>query len=121
MSASERVVIQLQCIRARLWIFYRKYRAENPGRNLTELADFTVKMAGSKDGSKKLKLKGAECWGFLLFIVDELHSLRERTGALGRQLLAAGTLLVRWRELLDKTGTNVPTAVLEERLGQRVV
>ena len=108
--------MQLQAIRARLWCFYRKYREDHAGRNLTELADFTLKMAGNAAGTKKLKVKGAECWGFLLFMVDELHMFQNRTGAVGQQLLAAGTLLVRWRELLDNAGTNVPTAALEENL-----
>ena len=45
----------------------------------TRLADLIPKMVGTNN-DPKLKVKAAECWGIMLFLINELRRLEHRAG-----------------------------------------
>ena len=73
------------------------------------MSDFTVKMLGSRDGVH-IKVKGAECWGIPLSLLDEIRRTMPRLGTLGPPLLEAGELLERMTGIFKGAGIVVPDA-----------
>ena len=61
-----------------------------------------------------MKVKGAECWGFLLFIIDLFERFSARLGVDGARLLEAGRALERFRRLLRTSPMNLPPVVVQE-------
>ena len=90
----EHIVAAILVVRSSLMRFYTAYERENPGEILTRLADLTPSMLG-KPSEQTLKTKGAETWGFALFVVSELKTHSAMLGASGQRLLHAGDMLVQ--------------------------
>ena len=68
----ERIRVACRMMRHELFRFYeRHYQATH--EELTRLSDLTVKMIGTYH-DQKLKLKAAETWGFLHFMIDSLST-----------------------------------------------
>jgi len=76
-------------LRAALLRYYKQRRRDNPAEELTHLADLTPKMLGAR-AAKRLKTKGAETWGFALFMLAELRCHLPRLPPEGARLLRAG-------------------------------
>eukprot|EP00969_Alexandrium_andersonii_P267079 11802859-Alexandrium_andersonii.AAC.1 len=53
-----------------LWAFYRRHERQNK-RPLTRVGRITHKMIGSPT-KPRCKLKAAESWGMLLFVLDRV-------------------------------------------------
>ena len=85
---------------AALLRFYKQRRRDNPAEELTHLADLTPKMLGAR-AAKRLKTKGAETWGFALFMLAELRCHLPRLPPESARLLRARGNLERiegsWR------------------------
>jgi hypothetical protein len=60
--------------------------------HLTQVTDFTAKMIGTKT-SQKLKLKAAETWVFLLFLLAMLRRYEPRLGDAAGPILTSGSHL----------------------------
>lgn len=73
--------------------WYKQRR--DAGENVTEVGDMTRKMIGH-DAEGTVTFKGAECWGILRFMLDELHrfNVRPRYVLAGRYM---ERLLSLWR------------------------
>ena len=97
-GAHDHAVSQLRSIRMQLWQFYRDHRATN-GPILTDVSDLSAKMLGI-GGKLRLKVKAAECWGVVLFLVDLYERFPSRRGQDGTCLMNAGRCLVRIKELM---------------------
>ena len=74
----------LVVLKARLTAFYKRHP------RLTRTGDFTKGMCGDP-GDRKCKLKGAETWGFMLFLLEELRRFPHIANQ--RRLLGAGEAL----------------------------
>ena len=67
-TSEETLHVAVLLLKTALKRFYRKHFRET-GKQLTQVSDVTVKMVGSRN-DPKLKTKGAESWGILLFLQD---------------------------------------------------
>ena len=116
-----------ECLRARIWgdlgnelpntilrmridlfFFYKEYRDAGSGHPLTELVDLTPNMLGTET-SPDLKTKGAETWGFHLFLIWVLGRHVGRLGARGPLLLQTAKALERL-PLIFREADAVPSA-----------
>ena len=82
------------CLRGELQAWHQQRAQSFPDESLTRLADITVKMIGTA-AEPKLKLKGAETWTVLLFLLDMLQKYAGQVGAQQGQLVDAGRCLER--------------------------
>ena len=96
------------CCRHELQGFYARRQRANPEEGLTRIPRLTQKRLGTRT-RRMLKIKGAETWGFLLFLVDFLSVPRHiaRLGADGRAFLAAAECLVALVGVMDGCGMRV--------------
>ena len=60
-------------MRGRLMAWYKARKSEHPSENLTQVNDWTPAMVGSS-AKPKCKTKGAETWGLLLFLLEEIRT-----------------------------------------------
>ena len=94
--------------------FYKRRARAYPGENLTHIFAFTRKMVGTI-GDKTCKSKGAETWGLLLFLVDQLETYNCPKKVL---LLDAGKSLVRLVGLFSGLGWKVPQNTIRDAFEQ---
>ena len=111
-NLSEVVAISAAVLKNKLLAWYKVYRRANPTRNLTELSDMTVKMLGTA-AEHKLKTKGAETFGLLLFLVDTLREQHGRIN-LGQEMLEAGQCLVDLVGVWDACDMHMPAASIQQ-------
>ncbi len=86
-------------MKGRLMAWYKSRKSEHPDETLTTVNDWTPAMVGSF-AKPKCKTKGAETWGLLLFLLDEIKTYsRFITG--WQRLYEAGksleSLVLLWR------------------------
>jgi hypothetical protein len=91
-TAEENLQVAVLAFRAALMAWYKRRHSEFPKERLTRVADFTVKMIGSKS-DPALKTKGAETYGFTKFLVFLFETYTDRFGPESRRVLAAGKAL----------------------------
>ena len=97
-------------IRAELKAWYKEHHREFPEEQLTRISDITVKMIGTAN-KPRLKTKGLETWGFLLFIIKLLHKHSPHMdGNIFRPLVEAGEMLVQHTRIMQNHGWNIPPA-----------
>jgi hypothetical protein len=96
-------------LRHSLMSWYSRRHAGNVNEKLTRVADFTVKMVG-EPGDQVLKTKGAETWGILLFLLDELRRFEARAGREWRRLLRAGECLEEMVRVWSSHSGVLPSA-----------
>jgi hypothetical protein len=95
-------------------MWYSKQRLEDPGRQISELQDFTVAMLGGKPSSQALSIKAMEAKGLVPFVVDLLSRNRAvLPTAIGGSLIGAGEALVEYFSLMDECPRVVPPAALQ--------
>ena len=109
----EHIVAAILVVRSSLMRFYTAYERENPGEILTRLADLTPSMLG-KPSEQTLKTKGAETWGFALFVVSELKTHSAMLGASGQRLLHAGDMLVQTIRIWKHNPWKIPKAQAQD-------
>ena len=91
--------------------FYRDAK-QTENVTYTELTDLTVKMLGSRN-NPKLKVKAAESWGLLNFLVHML--VRHKQLFLdGDYILESGVKLVRLLNIMKHGGMNLTPAELQD-------
>ena len=112
-TAEENLVATAMVIRKHLLNFYVQRHSDRPLEGLTRVADVTPKMFGTSN-DQKCKVKGAECWGLMLFLVHELRRLGSRAGAHWNELLMAGECLVRMIDVWNNNGTRIPQGDIDE-------
>jgi hypothetical protein len=111
-TIDETVSIAILQIRHALGGFYRAHDRENPGAPLTRISRFSKRLVGTPS-DRKLSTKGAETWGFLLFLRRELAHRQSASGPHGPQMLRAASCLVRLYEGWTKAGTNLKRAEVQ--------
>jgi len=111
-TAEETFQISVLAMRHELLQWYKDVKGVHPG--LTRLSDLTVKMFGTS-AEPKLKMKGAETWGFLLFLVYLLEKHLATLGAEGARYLRAGKALVGIVTAFEGVGgLSVPLGVQQD-------
>jgi len=93
-TTDENLQIAVLAFRSQLMQFYKRRHQEDPGEQLTRVADFNVKMVGTAS-APVLKTKGAETWGVALFLVWVCRHYTHRIGPEWQRLVQAGEALVR--------------------------
>jgi len=90
-TAHERLVTACLSLRAELWSWHEERARAFPAENLTRL---TPSMLGTPS-DPKLKVKGAECWTFLLFLLAMVEKYKHKLGGDWAALHEAGRCLER--------------------------
>ena len=114
-TLSEQYQRQALVLRAELFSFYKKHDAAHPEDTLTLLSDFHWRMLGTPD-EPNLKLKGAEAWGFLLFLRATIAAYPGILGAQHSIWQEAVSLLVDIINVWKVSPTVVPRDVLQDTL-----
>ena len=104
-TADELIIVSTASMRQALTGFYKQRHREYPHEELTRVHDLTPKMFGTRE-KPKLKLSGAETWGFLLFLVAEFARFSRVLPHPAPRFARSGALLVRMHDLLS--GADVP-------------
>ena len=115
-SSYENFAASVLVLRDRLMRFYVTHHSDRPTDQITRVADFTVKMMGSKK-KKKLKTKGAETWGMALFLISELRlrvPMLESNGVNGNRLLHAGEMLEKIVRIWKAHDWTMPRAAAKD-------
>jgi hypothetical protein len=112
-TADENLIAAVLVMRSNLFDFYKKRRAEHPGEELTQVADFTPKMCGSRS-DQACKTKGGETWGFTLFLLTEIRTIGPVQLPDHDRLLLAGQSLERIVCIWNEHGWVIPAQALED-------
>ena len=106
----ENLEVSVMVIRANLMKFYDETFRKNGEETLTRVSDLTKGML-NQHWDKHVKTKGAETWGFALFLKDELEKRGTMMGADRDRLLNAGEQLIaiatHWKSYLWKIPEHV--------------
>ena len=92
-NSEERIEVARLALLHRLDKWYKDRHALGPTENLTRISDLTRKMMG-ESGGKQLKVKGAESWGVLLFLVDVGNAIARRLNPEIMRTIEAGQCLI---------------------------
>ena len=106
--------------RHRLMEWYKARHRRFPTENLTRVSDFTKNMVGKRT-APKMKTKGAETWGVLLFLIHELRLQYERLGERAVRLLLAGEALENMIGVWNKHGRVLPAPAVEDNLSEQLI
>ena len=93
----------LICMMARLHSMYKRRAKEHPAENLTRLHRCSRKMVGDPN-SHKMKTKASETFGLLIFLVEELSSLRAGRIPDPANLLLGGQSLLNLVDIWNAAG-----------------
>ena len=114
-TATEAMQVFVMTLRSNLMGWYRQYRRLHPEADLTEVADFTPGMLGTET-KPHLKVKGAECYGLLLFIIEMYEVHKNTLGQDGERLLLAGKALESFVAIQRQHGYVMPAEARGELL-----
>ena len=114
----EQLLRCIEILKHELFGWYAARRRMHPTERLTRLGNITPKMLGSIS-DRKLKTKGAETWGVLLFIEHILsdEGRRARVGANADELLEATQCLIQMVHIMNACGINMAQEQIEMMLG----
>ena len=97
--------VSMMIMRHQLMSWYKDRMRECPGENLTRLSHLNVKMVGTAT-SPTMKTKGAEAYGFLIFLLDMLNKnltqFESRRRSTAQLLITAGEALVRMITIMKR-------------------
>ena len=108
-NQAERERVAIMHLRHELFSWYKEFKAER----LTRLCDLTPSMLGTA-ASPKLKSKGAETYGLLLYLLFALDRHSVALGTYAAPLLAAGTALKKYLACCRKSGAQMSVAAEQE-------
>ena len=92
-TQGERVAASIEWLDQDLDRFYKRHRAANPTEELTRITAFTSEIVGSPD-DRKFTGKGAQTWGFMLYLNDLFGRLGPRLPTESHCLFLAGKELL---------------------------
>ena len=114
-TVEERVQNNLSATTSALKLWYKDYRKANPSDVLTQVQAITPKMIGD-ESKRKLKTKGGETWGILLFLNHFLREHLRRLPVGAVPMLEAGLALERFVYVLKSQGVNMTLSARKECL-----
>ena len=84
----EGLLVACASIKSELRHWYKQRRRLHPTEDLTRIASFSHRLVGTR-AEPVLKTKGAETYGFMLFLTDAMKPFPNRFGTEGRAFLEA--------------------------------
>ena len=105
-TEAENLASSIMVMRHTLNVWYVNRAKMRRDETRTRLADLIPKMVGTNN-DPKLKVKAAECWGIMLFLINELRRLEHRAGPDWAALLQAGEALVQMVDIWQNCGINI--------------
>ena len=111
-TQEEQLIMAVLRLRIDLNKWYKDRAQSNPHETLTRCTDISFKMVGDH-AHKKLKTKGAETWGILLFVI---HSLERHAACIPNApiLIEAGKCWVALVTVFDAAGVRMSGAETRE-------
>ena len=100
------VEVALNVFHNSLTVWYKRRARMFPNEQITRISDVTRKMVGDP-ANQRLKTKGAETWGLLLYLVDEIPLHMDKLGDTGPLLLEAATCLKEMALVFDRSGIRL--------------
>lgn len=100
-------------LRHRLKAFYQSRHRQNPTEKLTRITSFTKKTLGDLS-DKAMRTKGAETWGFFLFLITVLETDTAAVGQEGAALLEAARAMRRMVDTWTESEANVRPRQIQE-------
>lgn len=114
-TRDEELLVAVECFKHELHLWYKARRRSHPDEVLTQVSDVTMKMVGSPT-DRKLKTKGAETYGILLYVLDLMQRKMPQLGGVFPMLLEAGRCMERVIVILGQHGVHVPMNAVQELL-----
>ena len=111
-TAEETIEAGSVVLKVELKVFYRQRHRQYPAENLTRVS-FSRKVIGDRAGNNVLRTKGAQTWGFFLFLLCRLEANVQRLGPEAAILLEAGKALREIVLIWDRSPQNVPPADIQ--------
>lgn len=105
-TQAEIIEVSLQVFLNAIKAWYKNRARTHPWEVLTRISDMTKKMVGEAT-RQKLGTKGAETWGVLLFLTDELGFHLEKLGEDGDRLHEAARCLVAMIQEFNSNGIRM--------------
>ena len=93
--------------RRELFNWYTYYASQHPGKPLTQVADMTHKMLGTRS-HPEFKLKAAETWGVLLFLPTLIDDSFQSLGEKGPALRSAVNYMIQHVQVMKSHGAILP-------------
>jgi hypothetical protein len=111
-TADEALELSCLAIKHELKSFYQKYRREHPQEKLTQIGSFNKKLLGDT-AEPKLKTKGAETWGFCLYLLSKMAGITRLLDSSLTKMYKAGLALEALIRLWRPHGRHLPTHVVQ--------
>eukprot|EP00969_Alexandrium_andersonii_P333351 14732075-Alexandrium_andersonii.AAC.1 len=111
-TAEEALLAGIDSFKVELAAFYHRWDAANRPRTLTRVTKLSAKKFGTRD-DPQLKLKAMETLGVALYLADTLPGRLHLLGPKGPQLVEAGNLLLRFREVVNTSGPVLSPETLQ--------
>ena len=80
---------------------------------LTRIKQFSKRIIG-EPSQRKLATKGAETWGFVLFLIDVMKARRSALPSVVNRYIEAGESIVRLMTIFDEAGVNLKPFEIQE-------
>ena len=109
----EQISNTVHVLRLRMNQWFLKRKEKFPAENLTRPTDLTRKMIGDPS-NRVLKLKGAECWSFLLFLRDTLVEAQAHLPTEAARLSKASDCLIKLVCISKESPCNMPVTAIED-------
>ena len=93
--------------------FYKTYAKAHPEEVLTRCTDFTMKMVGTRDGPK-LKTKGGETFGILIFVLELLDRYKAKLDHDGIRLQRAGKAMLNIIRVWQSASRRMKTSEVQD-------
>jgi hypothetical protein len=120
-TEEENIQIAVMVFKSHLKRFYKAWHERHPSKVLTRVNDVTAKMVGTPN-DMKLKTKGAETWGVLLFlefmfrVYGAAIQPRGEDYMLAADYLEASQQLIAMCNIMDANVCNIPQHDLDRLL-----
>ena len=112
-TIDETIIVATHIIRAELKSFYRRRRETHPTENLTRVKGLSKKRVGDNT-AQTLRTKGAETYGFCIYLMERLSQDLPSSGENGRKYLRAGNALIRMVQIWRESGANLSQQAFQE-------
>jgi hypothetical protein len=112
-TQDERIQIAIIALGNMLNHWYKRRHSANPLEKLTRITTFKRGRVGDP-GDPQCKTKGAETWGFMLFLLDVMHTHLARLPDNARRVMDAGLALKGLMDLFDAAGPRLTSVEIQQ-------
>ena len=98
--------------RRELFNWYRSYVSQHPGRPLTQVADITHQLLGTRS-HPEFKLKAADTWGVFLYLPTLIDDHVQSLGEKGPALRCAVNYMIQHVQVMNSHGALLPAWAIQ--------